>query len=312
MFCENAGAPTGSVYESSTESCSCPVNSIEGTHADGSYQCFSQPPEPECDGSNAQFVGHFNNQAVCDYGNQCGDGMTGGTINGQWACVPEYNCSGWFMNGQCVTGGNQPKPDTDGDGTTDDQDEDIDGDGTANSQDPDMDGDGDDNENDPTPWGNEPEKNESAMSSSGCEAKPACDGNPIQCQQLMELWRNRCENPSMDEVSDELAGQLETDLEGEGQVLLDNYETSAIEALGEDSGMEFSQEVEQGLREWLGISSQCSDWTVTTPAMGPMSVSGSFSLKCSDTKIIRDILGFAFGLFTVFMLYHTARKPVVR
>lgn len=309
--CEDAGYPAGSVYDESTESCSCPVNTIEATH-EGVYQCYEQPADPECDEPHAEFVGYFNGEAVCDYAEECGDDYTGGFYNDEWMCVPDVQCDGWYMNGWCVAGGTESGSDQDGDGIPDEQDDDIDGDGTPNSQDPDMDGDGAVNEDDPDPWGQESGDGDTAMTSSGCDAKPSCDGNPIQCQQLMEMWRNRCENPALEDAPDELANDISSGVAGDGESALDGYEQDALEAIGTDAGMEFDDGVETSLLNWLGLGGSCTDWVINTPAMGPNNVAGSFTMSCASTALVRHILGFAFAMFTIMMLYQLARKPIVR
>ena len=191
--CSDPSNPSGSVYNSQSESCSCPSGQTDYLATDGSYSCVNDLQE--CSPSNPGFLGFVNNTAVCTYDGGCEEGQTGGVVNGDWMCVTEPDCTGTWINGSCISPDDPtPSPentdsknDTDGDGVPDSSDPDIDGDGIPNSTDDDIDGDGVLNADDQSN-----EKESEASGGGTCESAPICQGDAIQCAQLQQQWLSRC------------------------------------------------------------------------------------------------------------------------
>lgn len=215
--------------------------------------------------------------------------------------------------GSTVSSDGDNAPDTDGDGQANDSDEDIDGDGDPNSSDADSDGDGIPNADDGAPNGEDEGVGESVTASSTCNVSPVCEGSAIQCAQLIEQWRNRCENPSLVEVGDGQAGEITSGLDTQGDSLLDGYETAAIDAIGTNSGITLDTGLGAKIESLFGFGSgSCTDYSIATPALGRSNAAGSITLRCADTQIIRSMFAYLFVFLTVWMIYNIARKPVER
>ncbi|WP_444925109.1 hypothetical protein ACJJH9_09845 [Microbulbifer sp. DLAB2-AF] len=206
--CDSAGDATGSTWDNTLEQCTCPEGQIDIMHPDVGYQCMVEPPE--CTPNSGGFLGYANDTPICDFNDFCGDGSSGGLINGNWACVPDTaSCQppNVEVNGSCMPQEQlTPNPsetfgpnasDLDGDGIPDGQDDDIDGDGIPNSQDNDIDGDGVSNENDTQKNGpgtgiGDGSNSGSATASGGCEQPPTCTGDPQECAAIKQQWYAMC------------------------------------------------------------------------------------------------------------------------
>lgn len=192
--CLGAGDPSGSVWDSQSESCSCPEGTTDYLDpSDASYSCVADLEE--CTSSSEGFQGYFNNTAVCSYNSGCAEGESGGYVNGNWQCVADSCDGGTYINGACISpeeltpnkNGEVTSKDTDGDGIPDSSDGDIDGDGIPNGSDDDIDGDGVLNVDDLSN-----EKESSASGGNSCDAAPSCSGDAIDCAILQQQWLTRC------------------------------------------------------------------------------------------------------------------------
>ena len=202
------GSASGSVYDSTLESCSCPSGYTDYLDPQGGYSCVQETPE--CSVDSPQFTGsYFNNQPVCNWNEYCAEGESGGFVDtgsgSQWVCLPDPGCDGTYINGSCISDDSlTPNPegeftekDTDGDGVPDSSDGDIDGDGIPNGSDDDIDGDGVPNIDDTTN-----EKESSASGGNSCDAAPSCSGDAIDCAILQQQWLTRCAQEEEGEFTD--------------------------------------------------------------------------------------------------------------
>lgn len=201
---------------------------------------------------------------------------------------------------------NEP-PDTDGDGTPDSNDSDIDGDGTLNSQDSDIDGDGIANEDDPTPNGEgtgdgQAQDGSQAYHSDDCNVRPSCDGDPIQCAQLYEIWRWRCQTSLTEELDGTEEGTIQGDADADVTQTLDTLETDWTAALDDHGQWEFTDVFDTPL-ESVVADRGCQDYTFN---FGFLVSGGTYTLTCAQSAPVRDVMAYVFGFATLIGIYLTA------
>ena len=213
-------------------------------------------------------------------------------------------------NGGTFVPGRLPS-DIDGDGIPDLEDGDMDGDGINNGSDDDADGDGILNEDDPTPDGDldggtddeiEEEEEENEVSGGGtCDSAPTCSGDEAACAVVLQSWETRC---AVDELTEEIE---ETDdggfsyADSASNDLLDDFETTALDFLSEESGLVAADGLGDSLSTALGFSYSCQDWVFSYQSI-------SASITCADTAPLRTLLSWAFGIFTLIAVFQIATR----
>ena len=213
-------------------------------------------------------------------------------------------------NGGTFVPGRLPS-DIDGDGIPDLEDGDMDGDGVNNGSDDDADGDGILNEDDPTPDGDldagtddkiEEEESESEVSGGkSCDAAPTCKGDAAMCALVLESWKTRC---ATDELTEEIDEDSDAGLSNSNTAandLLDTFETTALDFLGEDSGLVAANDLGDSLSDALGFSYSCQDWVFSYQSINA-------SITCADTAPLRTLLAWAFGIFTLIAVFQIATR----
>lgn len=188
----------------------------------GDIQYYCSPDFDETDEECENPISDFNGDTICgDAKEECeNSGGTYGYVGGEQTCISDdyeddiLDCNDaeipMILNGEIVCTSpvdvdeshDTPETDTphevdtDGDGTPDNDDDDIDGDGTPNGTDNDIDGDGIDNDDDPTPNGQTDEEGDGEESSvdggGSCTIAPKCTGDAVQCAILFQTWAQRC------------------------------------------------------------------------------------------------------------------------
>lgn len=310
----------GTQWNQSTQSCECPLGQFFNSET---QQCdLAQCPDP---GDKAGFLSvPTSRPTVTLCHNNCQVVLFQVFKNGD-SFIAEYEYTG---NNCIPSGGDQPDPDnpvpehpepeedpedpdnapstdptndgndSDGDGLPDGSDPDVDGDGIPNSEDPDIDGDGVPNTEDLDPGGED--KESSAYTDDDCIVRPTCDGDAIQCAQLMEFYRLRCLNDN--DFTEEDANSKLSDFQETLDQTLDDVDSSYEEAFNIKDEFLFDVSLRDKI-ENLFPDSSCSDLSWETP-------SSTVYITCSDTQRVRDLTGLILGVFACIYIYNLARTPV--
>lgn len=294
---EHQGSPiSGSVYITPGGTCT----SITGSSC--RVQCYGVCVATT---SGAETSGYYITGTDCDVGQEAGEviepengcphGYTFGQINGVDVCV------------QSDSDANPDQPndtiDSDGDGIPNSQDDDIDGDGQKNSVDSDIDGDGTPNISDNDMDGDGlPNSRDTDIDGDGIpnhlDTDDDGDGVPDSEDTTPDGGEEGTESELIDKEApnlNEAIGDQRDDIDKAGEDGLEDLNDAIDDALADidDNLPDPSSNL-----DWFDLfpDYSCTDFSINW-------LSVSFQITCSSLQPLRDLLGFALGVFALFSLY---------